>query len=191
MRRLMDIVNEYKKLNSIATQQGVVVFGEGNDVNIPVSELKQSFNLDCAVYNRSFPYVSPDNAAELYDKIVKPLNPDTLLLHVSAEFVKLPAEEFSKKYAELLRHIKSVNKRCRVIVISNGSKTIDETLKNVAESENCEYVDLLIASAWDPLATKAAAAFVKDMGINRFVDRQPVFDLIKIFFGFERTVRAF
>lgn len=187
----MDIVNEYKKLNSIATQQGVVVFGEGNDVNIPVSELKQSFNLDCAVYNRSFPYVSPDNAAELYDKIVKPLNPDTLLLHVSAEFVKLPAEEFSKKYAELLRHIKSVNKRCRVIVISNGSKTIDETLKNVAESENCEYVDLLIASAWDPLATKAAAAFVKDMGISRFVDRQPVFDLIKIFFGFERTVRAF
>ena len=187
----MDIVNEYKKLNSIATQQGVVVFGEGNDVNIPVSELKQSFNLDCAVYNRSFPYVSPDNAADLYDKIVKPLNPDTLLLHVSAEYVKLPSEEFPKKYAELLRHIKSVNKRCRVIVISNGSKTIDETLKNVAESENCEYVDLLIASAWDPLATKAAAAFVKDMGINRFVDRQPVFDLIKIFFGFERTVRAF
>lgn len=61
----------------------------------------------------------------------------------------------------------------------------------MAESENCEYVDLLIASAWDPLATKAAAAFVKDMGINRFVYRQPVFDLIKIFFGFERTVRAF
>ena len=53
----MDIVNEYKKLNSIATQQGVVVFGEGNDVNIPVSELKQSFNLDCAVYNRSFRFL--------------------------------------------------------------------------------------------------------------------------------------
>ena len=39
-------IKEYQRLNTIAEKGGVVIFGEKEDKEIPVGELKQSFNLD-------------------------------------------------------------------------------------------------------------------------------------------------
>ena len=47
-------IKEYKSLNKIAANGGLVVFGEKADKEIPVAELKDSFNLDYSAYNRSF-----------------------------------------------------------------------------------------------------------------------------------------
>lgn len=184
-------INEYLKLNSLATQGGVVVFGDGNDANIPVNELKQSFGIECPVYNRSFPSVTKDNAIELYDTVIRPLKPETLLLHIGKGFAKFADEINEQKYIELLSHIKRSDHCCRIIVISDGDKIVDERLKRLAASENCEFIDIGITSNWNPHATKEAATFVKDMGIDSFVAKQPVFDLVKIFFGFERLKAAY
>ena len=45
---------KYQKLNEFALKNGVVIFGEGADTEIPASELVQSFELDYPAYNRSF-----------------------------------------------------------------------------------------------------------------------------------------
>ena len=51
-------IQEYKRLNSIASTGGIVIFGANTDREIPVGELKESFNLEYSAYNRSFSNLS-------------------------------------------------------------------------------------------------------------------------------------
>ena len=49
---------EYCRLNDFAVRNGIVLFGSTFAKEIPVGELRQAFNLDCNIYNRSFADVS-------------------------------------------------------------------------------------------------------------------------------------
>ena len=53
---------KYQKLNEFALKNGVVIFGEGADTEIPASELVQSFELDYPAYNRSFFKLNLENS---------------------------------------------------------------------------------------------------------------------------------
>ena len=77
-------IKKYQKLNNVGLKNGVVIFGEGIDTEIPASELKQSFELEYPVYNRSFLNLCLEDAISLYDACVKSLMPDTILLHIGA-----------------------------------------------------------------------------------------------------------
>lgn len=39
-------IKKYTKLNELAEQGGIVIFGCGEDVNIPVGEVRQAFSVD-------------------------------------------------------------------------------------------------------------------------------------------------
>lgn len=46
-------VENFRKLNRIAKKNSVVLLGSTFAKDIPVSELVQTFDIDCNVYNRS------------------------------------------------------------------------------------------------------------------------------------------
>ena len=82
-------IKRYSELNQLAQPGGIVIFGGEDDLDIPLCELKQAFDLDVRIYNRSIGGLSLDSAAEIYDLCVSPLKPDTVLLQIGADDIDM------------------------------------------------------------------------------------------------------
>ena len=112
---------KYTALNEFAEQNGIVIFGGSEDREIPLCELKQAFALESRLYNRSVSGLSITDAIRTYDACVAPLDPEIVLLHIGDADRLLFQENsavFDQKYCELIAHIRSLNKNCRIAVIS-------------------------------------------------------------------------
>ncbi|MBQ2982030.1 MAG: hypothetical protein IJD58_07945 [Lachnospiraceae bacterium] len=186
-------INNYTKLNQLAEQGGIVIFGCGEDKNIPTCELRQAFALEPKVYNRSFESISVRDALSVYKEIVETLSPETVLLHIGETDMDYFAEysvEFDNKYRELIGYIKSQNKKCRIVIVSlrnhNSNPQIEKInkhLKYIADSEQCEYSDIASKKVWNPKATMDAASFVYSIGfVHPLKNKRPLYDLVKILF---------
>ena len=189
---LQDEINIHKSLNKIAESNGIVIFGGGEDKDIPIGELRQAFAIESKLYNRSITGLSAENAVELFDECVAPLAPDTILLHVGVAdlgvFRQLPSA-FDNAYRTLISHIKAFNKNCRIAIVSlknyNDDAVIEE-LNNIADSEQCEFGDIAKKKVWNPQQTKELSSFLYSMGFARPLNsRHPLYDLIKIVFCFD------
>ena len=188
-----DMIKNYAMLNELAQQGGVVIMGGADDMNIPLCELKQAFELDYNLYNRSVPGLSVSNAKEMYSAHAAALRPDCLLIHVGdadAELFAKEPETFDRLLGELVKYIKSQEKQCDVALISvrnpQNSDVIAEMnrhIQYVAESERCEFGDITTKRVWNPKETQSVASFVRSLGFVRpLKTRQPLGDLIKILF---------
>ena len=178
-------IKKYKKLNDFALKNGVVLFGEGIDTEIPASELAQSFELDYPVYNRSFLELNLENSIALYDNCIKNLIPDTVLLHIGTNDIAFFNENkaaFEQKYIALIEHIKATDKKCRIVVVSVDNEIINQSLKYIADSTKCEFGDLSSIKVWNPQATKNVTSFVQTMGVRRYCKSKPIYDILKILF---------
>ena len=178
-------IKKYQRLNELALKNGVVLFGEGIDTEIPASELAQSFELDYPVYNRSFFELNLKNSIALYDSCIKNLIPDTVLLHIGTNDLDLFNENkvgFEQKYISLIEHIKAMNKKCRIVVVSIDNKIVNQELKYIADSTKCEFGNLSSIKVWSPQAIKSITSFVQSMGINRYCKDKPIYDILKILF---------
>lgn len=186
-------VKRYAELNELAEESGIVIFGNEEDRTIPLCELKQAFELDSNLYNRSISKLSIRDAAEVYDACVARLCPETVLIHIGAEdlgFFKSSSKDFDKKYQELIAHIRKDNKKCRIAVISlknpGNSAEIAEMnrhLKYIAESERCEYGDIAAKRVWNPKAAKEVSSFVQSVGFLQMCrNKRPIYDLVRILF---------
>ena len=184
---------KYNALNELAEQNGIVVFGSGEDVDAPLCELKQAFSIDAKLYNRSFSKLSVTEAIEAYDACVAPIHPETVLLHIGSEDMAFFAENpsgFEQKYRSLIGHIRSTGKKCRIVVISlknyeNDAAVarLNEHLAYIADSENCEYGDIAARRVWNPRSSMETASFLQNMGIMRpFRNQRPVYDLVRMIF---------
>lgn len=189
---------KYLALNELAEQNGVVIFGGTEDCEIPLCELKQAFELDSKLYNRSIADLSINTALKIYDTCIASLTPETVLLHIGVADLKSFEEnpsDFDNKYRELIRHIRTLNKKCNIVIISlknhNEAATISEMnkhLKYIAESEHCEYSDISAKRVWNPKETKSVVSFVYSTGFVRpLKTKHPIYDLIKILFCYEPT----
>ena len=188
---LQDEINIHKSLNKIAESNGIVIFGGGEDKDIPIGELRQAFASESKLYNRSITGLSAENAVELFDECVAPLAPDTILLHVGVAdlgvFRQLPSA-FDNAYRTLISHIKAFNKNCRIAIVSlknyNDDAVIEELnkhLKYIADSEQCEFGDIAKKKVWNPQQTKELSSFLYSMGFARPLNsRHTLYDLIKI-----------
>lgn len=176
-------IQEYKRLNSIASKGGIVIFGANTDREIPVGELKESFNLDYSAYNRSFTDLTLDNAIELYDSCVLPLKPDTVMVHIgeSKEYSD-DVSVFEQKYITLIKHIKAVDKDVRIVIVSVKDEETNRHLKNIADSVHVEFQDIAQASVWNPQAIKGVASFLQSLGLYGYKRKVSAYDLTKIFF---------
>ncbi|MBQ8281736.1 MAG: hypothetical protein IJZ25_04985 [Lachnospiraceae bacterium] len=189
-------IDRYITLNELAGQNGIVILGGTDDKNIPLCELKQAFDLNPKLYNRSISELSIDDAFKIYDMLIAPLNPETVLLHIGMAdimtFTKNPSD-FDQKYRRLINHIKAQNYRCRIAVISlknpsadNNISELNRHLKYIAESEQCEYGDITSKRVWNPKETKNVVSFIHSMGfINSLTAKRPLYDLVKILYCYE------
>ena len=186
-------IKNYEKLNELAEQGGIVIFGCGADKDIPTGEIRQAFAVEAKIYNRSFENLSVDEAVSVYEKVVAPLEPETVLLHIGEADIATLAEnptEFDNKYMELIKVIKAQNKKCRIAVISLKNydndpqiAELNKYLKYIADSEKCEYGDISAKKVWNPKASMDAASFVYSIGFVRpLKTKRPLYDLVKILF---------
>ena len=186
-------IRNYTKLNELAEQGGIVIFGCGVDKNIPTGELRQAFAVEPKVYNRSFENISVKDALSVYKEIVDALSPETVLIHIGETDMDFFAEysaEFDHKYRELIGYIKSQNKKCHIAIVSLKNydsdpqiEEINKHLKYIADSEQCEYGDIATKKVWNPRATMDTVSFVYSMGfVHPLKNKHPLYDLVKILF---------
>ena len=189
-------IKNYEKLNELAEQGGIVIFGGGADKDIPTGEIRQAFAVEAKIYNRSFENLSVTEAVNVYEKVIAPLKPETVLIHIGetdlANFEE-NVTEFNNKYIELIKVIKSQNKKCRIAVVSlknyeNNPQIaeMNKHLKYIADSEKCEYGDISTKKVWNPKASMDAASFVYSIGFVRpLKNKRPLYDLVKMMFCYE------
>ena len=186
-------VRKYQKLNELAETNGIVVFGGREDMNIFLGELRQAFAIEQKMYNRSIAGLSVKDAVAVYDECVAPITPETVLIHIGEadrKFFEEHPSEFDNKYRELLSHIKSQNKKCRIAVVSLRNyesdpqiEEINKHLKYIADFEKCEYGNIANKKVWNPKSTMNAVSFVYDIGFIRpLKNKRPLYDLVKILF---------
>lgn len=195
---MKSILNRYKELNELAKTGGIVIFGGEKDVTLPLGELRQAFGIEENMYNRSIVGLSVKNAIEAYKEYVAPLVPETIILHIGMadmEYFTKNASAFDENYRALIAYIKKQNKKCRIAVVSfkndtNDSKVkeLNKHLKYIADSEKCEYGDITSKNVWNPKTTRDALDFVCSIaGIRSMKNRHPLYDLVKILYGYEAS----
>lgn len=186
-------IKKYNTLNGIAETNGIVIFGGKEDKEIPLCELRQAFAINSNLYNRSVDGLSVNDAITIYDACIAPLIPETVLLHIGeADLTRFEenSADFDQKYRELITHIRLLNKKCRIAVISlkNYGNAADiaemnRHLKYIAESEQCEFGDIAAKRIWNPKGTKDVVSFVYDIGFVRPLrNKRPIYDLVRILF---------
>lgn len=184
---------KYTALNELAEQGGIVILGGEEDMNIPLCELKQAFALNSCLYNRSVQGLSVNNAKEVYDLYVKPLQPECILLHIGAADTELflaDSEEFDRRMHESVRYIKAQNQKCEIALISlrnpeNDANitSLNKHLQYIAESERCQYGDIAARRVWNPNETQSAVSFVYSIGfVHPLKNKHPLNDIIRILF---------
>ena len=186
-------IEKYERLNQIAQSKGIVIFGGSDDTDIPLCELRQAFDIEENMYNRSIHELSIEHAIEAYDSCVAPISPETVFIHIGKYDIELLHKNpnlFDSKYLELIEHIRAENKTCRIAVVSMKNyyndpdiAEMNRHLKFIADSEKCEYGDIATRKVWNPQATRDAASFVRNIGFVRpLKSARPIYDLIRILF---------
>ena len=189
-------IESYEKLNELAEKGGIAIFGSGADKDIPTGEIRQAFAVESKIYNRSFENLSVTEAVSIYEKVITPLAPETVMIHIGEADLGIFAEnltEFDNKYLELIKVIKAQNKKCRIAVVSLKNYDSDpkiaemnKHLKYVADSEKCEYGDISTRKVWNPKASMDAASFVYSIGfVHPLKNKRPLYDLVKMLFCYE------
>ena len=189
-------IKNYIKLNQLAEQGGIVIFGCDEDKQIPTCEIRQAFAVESKIYNRSFDSLSVTEALDVYEKAIASLKPETVLIHIGeadlTTFAEMPTE-FDNKYFELIKVIKAQNKKIRIAVVSlknydnNPQITeLNKHLKYIADSEKCAYGDISAKKVWNPKASMNAASFVYSIGfVHPLKNKRPLYDLVKMLFCYE------
>lgn len=186
-------IKKYRKLNEFAETDGIVIFGEGTDTNIPLCELRQALGVDEKMYNRSFSKLSINDAVSVFDACISPIAPETVFIHIGESDVAAFNEnhsDFDTEYRALIKHIREQNKKCRIAVISikntdNNSdvEEMNKHLKYIAESEKCEFGDLTVQKVWNPKATMQTTSFIRSMGfVHSLKTPMPLYDLFRVLF---------
>ena len=186
-------IKNYKALNKLAEQNGIVIFGGAEDVFIPLCELRQAFGIKENCYNRSFENLTISEARTLYAECIAELSPEIILLHFDdAEGFKSLADRFTDDFRGLISQIRNDNKNCRIGIVSvknyesNGEiAELNKHLKYIADSEKCDFCDISQKRVWNPQQNKDVISFVYNIGfVHPLKNKRPLNDLVKILFCF-------
>lgn len=148
---------EYCKLNEFAVKNGIVLFGSTFAKDIPVGELRQAFDLDCNIYNRSFTDVSIFDAEALLIECVESLAPSKILLQLGETDLERgyrSVPEIIAAYDSLVKCIKKRNRFTDIVIVSvcensNGIQPseLNSQLENMAKKNKCRFADISNASS--------------------------------------------
>ena len=148
---------EYCRLNDFAVRNGIVLFRSTFAEEIPVGELRQAFNLDCNIYNRSFADVSVFDAEELLIKCAESLAPSKILLQLGETDLERgykSVPEIIAAYDSLVKSIKKRNRFTDIVIVSvcensNGIQPseFNSQLKKMAKKNKCKFADISNATS--------------------------------------------
>lgn len=155
----------YRKLNKIAQRNETVLLGSSFAKEIPVCELKQSFDLNLTIYNRSITDLSIFDVKPFLNDCVFALAPKKLLLNLGETDLEQGTHsipEIIEAYEQLITYIKSNTKHCNIIIVSvcNNDNEIhpeelNRQLEALAEKTKCQYADISPAFSHDTPSIKA------------------------------------
>ena len=171
-------------------KNAVILMGSSTDTEIPVSNLAKEFNFNFDIYNKSAVNLSVAAANDYFEKSVAYLAPEGILLHLGEKDLQLfksDSSAFDRSYLNLIENIKTVNKNCRIALLSIENPANDKSvnlmnahIRAIAESENASFISLENARLWNPEATKTSSAFAYNMGLNI---RKPLRDVAEILYS--------
>ena len=148
---------EYCRLNDFAVRNGIVLFGSTFAKEIPVGELRQAFNLDCNIYNRSFTDVSIFDAEALLIKCVESLAPSKILLQLGETDLERgyrSVPEIISAYDSIVKNIKKRNRFTDIVIVSVCENSNDiqpsefnSQLENLAKKNKCRFADISNAAS--------------------------------------------
>ena len=148
---------EYCRLNELAVRNGIVLFGSTFAKEIPVGELRQAFNLDCNIYNRSFADVSVFDAEALLIKCAESLAPSKILLQLGETDLERgyrSVPEIISAYDALVKNLRKRNRFTDIVIVSvcensNGIQPseFNSQLENMAKKNKCRFADISNASS--------------------------------------------
>ncbi|MGN0605507.1 MAG: hypothetical protein ACI4JM_03190, partial [Oscillospiraceae bacterium] len=148
---------EYCKLNEFAVKNGIVLFGSTFAKDIPVGELRQAFDLDCNIYNRSFTDVSIFDAEALLIECVESLAPSKILLQLGETDLERgyrSVPEIISAYDSLVKNIKKRNRFTDIVIVSVCENSNDiqpsefnSQLENMAKKNKCKFADISNAAS--------------------------------------------
>ena len=196
------VIKTYRSLNSLAATGGVVIFGGAKDRLIPLGELKETFDLQYTFNNRSVPGLCLANAENTYDQCVASLAPQEIYLHIGDVDIALFTENaagFDERYCHLVQHIRSLNQKCRIAIVSlknpDNEPVITELNKHlavIAQNKNCEFCDIAKQQVWNPKQTKEVVSFLYSVGFVRpLMQKRPLQDIAKILFCYDSAYTVF
>ena len=150
-------VEEYKRLNEFAVENSVVLFGSTFAKDIPVGELKQAFDLEFNIYNRSFTDVSIFDAEALLIECAESLAPSKLLLQLGETDLERgykSVPEIIAAYDSLVKSIKKRNRFTDIVIVSvcensNGIQpsVFNSQLEDMAKKNKCKFADISNAAS--------------------------------------------
>ena len=187
-----DEILRYKALNKLARRNATVIFGGSADCDIPVNELKQYYELEDIIYNRSIRNLTAQDAAQAYADCVSELEPSRVIIHIGEEdagSIENDAAFFDKSMMNLVSAVRENNARCDVIIASQcGNDEMNRHLKHIADSCRCVYADIM-SGAFSPSAAREALSFLSSLGILRGRDdRASGNNLARIMLGYEKVL---
>ena len=148
---------EYCRLNEFAVRNGVVLFGSTFAKEIPVGELRQAFDLDFNIYNRSFTDVSVFDAEPLLMECAESLAPSKILLQLGETDLERgyrSVPEIIAAYDSLVKSIKKRNRFTDIVIVSvcensNGIQPseFNSQLEKLAKKNKCRFADISNASS--------------------------------------------
>lgn len=158
-------IKSFRKLNTVANANGVVIFGSSFAKEIPVCELKQTFNIECDLYNRSLTDLSIFSAGELLQDCVCSLLPKKVLLQLGETDLEQgyhTLSEIINAYENLIAKLRSADKHCKIVIVSvceneNGiqPEKLNKELEKMAYRLKCQYADITPAFSNDSPYIKA------------------------------------
>lgn len=148
---------EYCRLNEFAARNGVVLFGSTFAKDIPVGELRQAFDLDLNIYNRSFTDISVFDAEALLIECAESLAPSKLLLQLGETDLERgyrSVPEIIVAYDSLVKSIKKRNRFTDIVIVSvcensNGIQpsVFNTQLEDMAKKNKCKFADISNAAS--------------------------------------------
>ena len=146
----MNTYAEYKALNKLARQNGVVLMGTATMSALRFNELLSDYELDCRIYNRSGKDLTAASAIEFYRKNVAEACPATLIVGIGENEESddaVTAEQFEASMAAFVAFVKSVGPQMRVILSeipeqSDKARALNSVLRNVSRKYHLDFAAL-------------------------------------------------
>ena len=133
------------------------MFGSTFAKDIPVGELRQAFDLDLNIYNRSFTDISVFDAEALLIECAESLAPSKLLLQLGETDLERgyrSVPEIIVAYDSLVKSIKKRNRFTDIVIVSvcensNGIQPseFNSQLEKMAKKNKCKFADISNASS--------------------------------------------